>query len=304
MSGIPEYKKVVVFSSDDQYAQHTGVALCSLLENTNAPKDFEVYIIDFGIKEENKGNLEMISQQYQNPLHYITIEQKLLENVQVQHRKHISKAAFGKFMIPKLLDDRVKKAIFLDSDVVVVDDIQKMFDTDISQYLLGAVVNPFSNRYEELGLGSPLSYFNSGVLFLNLENLRKFSAPTKVLEFLVNNKEKIIGAEQDALNAVFRERWFSLHPRWNLQTKLFNNLGRAKELFGKDILDEVLKNPAIIHYSTSSKPWQFTYKHALKHYYYTYLEKTPWKNYIPPDKNLKNIIKMSLKHWVGFGKIR
>lgn len=304
MNDIAEHKKVIVFSSDDKYAQHTGVSICSLLENTKSPESIDIYIIDFDIGEKNKRSLEIIANQYSSRVHYIVIEQKLLENVQVQDRNHISKAAFGKFMIPELLDNTIKKAIFLDSDVIVIDDINIMYQTDISEYLLGAVMNPFFTRYKELGLSSPSSYFNSGVLLLNLERLRKFSAADKVLDFLVNNKDKISGAEQDALNAVFREQWFRLHPRWNLQTALFKNLDKAKKIYKKDILDEAFKNPAIIHYSSSSKPWQFTNVHPLKYYYNQYLEKTPWKNYVPSDKDFKNVIKMKIKNLIGYNKIR
>lgn len=303
MNDIPVYKKAVVFSSDDKYAQHTGVTICSLLENTTSPESIDIYIINFGISDENKRNLEIIASQYHTRIHYIVIEQKLLKNVQVQNRNHISKAAFGKFMIPDFLS-REKKAIFLDSDIIVLDDIDIMCQTDISEYLLGAVMNPFFNRYQELGLSSPSSYFNSGVLLLNLERLREFSAADKVLDFLENHKNKISGAEQDALNAVFREQWLNLHPRWNLQTAIFKNMDKAREIYENDILDEALRNPAIIHYSSSSKPWQFTNMHPLKHYYTYYLEKTPWKNYVPSDKHFKNIIKMKIKALIGYNKFK
>lgn len=303
MNDIPAHKKVIVFSSDDKYAQHTGVAICSLLENTKTPEAIDIYIINFGISDENKHHLERLTSRYHTGIHYFSIEQQLLKNVQVQNRDHISKAAFGKFMIPELLSQE-KKAIFLDSDVIVLDDIDTMYQTDISGYLIGAVMNPFFTRHKTLGLASPSSYFNSGVLLLNLEKLRAFAAADKVLHFLENHKDKISGAEQDALNAVFREQWYGLHPRWNLQTAIFKNLDKAKGIYEKEVLDEALQNPAIIHYSSSSKPWQFTNIHPLKHYYQHYLEKTPWKGFVPSDKNFKNVVKMKIKDLIGYNKFK
>lgn len=234
------------------------------------------------------------------------MDQSLLDNVQVTVRKHISKAAFGKAMIPDLLDSSIKKAIFLDSDLIVLDDITKMYHTDISDCLLGAVATSFFARYQELGLSSPSSYFNSGVLLLNLDGLRKFSASAKVLDFLVNHRDKIIGAEQDSLNAVFRGQWYRLHPRWNLQTRFVRNkkLAEVEESFGKAILDEALRNPALIHYTSASKPWHFTNIHPMKGYYYQYLKLTPWKAYIPSDKNLGSTIKKRIRIWIGSSRYK
>ena len=57
------------------------------------------------------------------------------------------------------------------------------------------------------------------------------------------------------------------------------------------------KNPSIIHYTGSSKPWQYLNKHPLKNEYYKYLKRTCWKKYIPKDKNIKNVSKMFVKKY-------
>lgn len=295
---------IIVFSSDDQYAQHTGVSICSLLENARFPQQISIYIIDFDISDSNKSKIKTVVDQYHSQLHFVPVEQQqqnLLKDIQVRNRKHITKAAFGKLMIPELLED-FDKAVFLDSDVIVVDDIEQLYKSDISQHLIGAVLNPFSTRHKELGLCSPQSYFNSGVLLLNLEELRATDKLAEVLDFLVDNKDKIIGAEQDALNAILHKDWKKLDLRWNLQTSVLRKADNAKAYFDEGMVAKAIENPAIIHYSSSSKPWHFINMHPLKGLYYDYMYKTPWRNYVPPDKHFKNIIKMKIKQLLGYKK--
>lgn len=292
---------IVVFSSDDQYAQHTGVSICSLLENTRSPQQISLYVIDFDISAINKEKISTVVAHYGSQLHFVSIEQSLLKNIQVRNRKHITKAAFGKLMIPALLPQS-DKVLFLDSDVVVLDDVEQLFVQDIAEQPIGAVLNPFSTRYKELGLCSPQDYFNSGVLLLDLKALRASQKFTEVLAFLVENKDKIIGAEQDALNAVMHQHWKRLDLRWNLQTSVLRKADYARDYFDEGVVAQAIRHPAVVHYSSSSKPWHFINMHPLKHLYYEYMRKTPWKNYVPPDKHFKNIVKMKIKQLLGYKK--
>ncbi len=298
-----ENQIMIVFSSDDQYAQHTGVSICSLLENAVSPQKISLYVIDFDISESNKSNIQAVADQYKSQLHFVPIQQEILKDIQVRNRKHITKAAFGKVMIPELLKD-FDKALFLDSDVIVLDDIAQLYQTDISNHLVGAVLNPFSTRHTALGLDTPNDYFNSGVLLLNLKELRATKKLTEVLAFLVENKDKIIGAEQDALNAVLHKDWQKLDLRWNLQTSVLRRADQAKAYFGEGVVANAIAHPAIIHYSSSTKPWHFINMHPLKEIYYEYIRKTPWRNYVPPDKHLKNMIKMKIKQLLGYKKFK
>ena len=74
------------------------------------------------------------------------------------------------------------KAIYLDSDIVVLHDVAELFNIDIGNNLVGAVPddiiqkNEVFQEYVEkvVGVSSYKNYFNAGVLVMNLEELRNF----------------------------------------------------------------------------------------------------------------------------------
>jgi lipopolysaccharide biosynthesis glycosyltransferase len=84
---------------------------------------------------------------------------------------------------------------------------------DISKYALAAVKDvPIEYEYR-IQVSQPYNsgYFNSDVMLLNLEYWRKNDAEVQLLQYMAEN----IYYDQDTLNAVFRDQWFALHPRWN-----------------------------------------------------------------------------------------
>ena len=64
--------------------------------------------------------------------------------------------------------------------------------------------------------------------------------------------------DQDGLNVAMRHKWFTLHPRWNVQSFMFKICynGKLRNQFPPEII-EAVKNPAIIHYTEAIKPWHY-----------------------------------------------
>ena len=58
----------IVYSSDDNYAQHTGVSIISLLENNKHFNEINIYIVDNDIKNENKIKLNNIANRYKRKI--------------------------------------------------------------------------------------------------------------------------------------------------------------------------------------------------------------------------------------------
>src|SRR5699024_6931620 len=62
----------IVYASDDRFAEIVGVSIVSLYENSKNMDDIVVYILDSGIKEENKKKLLSVSQRYgRTNIHFI-----------------------------------------------------------------------------------------------------------------------------------------------------------------------------------------------------------------------------------------
>jgi lipopolysaccharide biosynthesis glycosyltransferase len=284
----------IVVVSDDNYAQHLGVMLFSLLDNSKYNNLKNIYIIDDNISQINKTKLRNTVQQFGAKIIFKQINNEKYKNFKVSN--HISLATYYRISIPEIVDSSIKKVIYLDCDLIVKNDICELWQTDISDYCIGAVEIPKSDRPFHLGLPLDSGYFNSGVMVINLEKWRKDNISDKVVDYLKENKEKILLWDQDGLNAILFYKWQQVHPKWNLQTKFFKINYDKMNLKDQEYLESI-ENPSIIHYTGSSKPWQYLNKHPLKNEYYKYLKKTYWKKYNPEDKNLKNVIKIFIRKY-------
>ncbi|NLL62104.1 MAG: glycosyltransferase family 8 protein [Candidatus Atribacteria bacterium] len=280
----------IVAVTDDNYAQHLGVMLYSLLENfrMNAHRNLDIYIIEDSISKSNKINLKRIIEQSGANAIFKTIDNSKYEGFKVLGN-HVL-ACYYRISIPEILTDSIKKAIYLDCDLIVKEDISKLWNIDISEYFLAAVEDLNYRLPDMLGLPAGSKYFNSGVLLLNLERWRDHCISDKAREWIKNNPDKVNYVDQDGLNAILFNRWKELSLSWNVQSSMF--IRRLYELrCTKAEYMEARKNPSILHFTTYPKPWHFTNNHPLKKEYYKYLKKTPWKHYSPPDRNFPNFFK-------------
>jgi len=286
-------KKIKVVSvSDDNYSQHLGVMLYSLFKNHLSDEKLEVSIIDGGISPGNKLKIEGIGKEFNILITFLKIDKKIYQNFKIGH--HVNHSTYYRISIPELLDNSIKKVIFLDCDLIFKKDISRLWEIDISEHFIAAVEAPKFNRQISLKMPANSKYFNSGVMLINLEKWRQYNISSQVLKFIENNLDKIILWDQDALNAILHDRWKELSPKWNQQTIMFE-IDINDTNYNKGEFMEAIINPSIIHYTTSSKPWHYMNEHPFKNEYYKYLKKIPWRKYIPIDRNFINILKRIAK---------
>lgn len=72
----------IVAVSDDNYAQHLGVMLISLFEQTTSRKLISIYIIDGGISSINKSYLTETVKEYGSDIFFVQIDKKSTKNWQ------------------------------------------------------------------------------------------------------------------------------------------------------------------------------------------------------------------------------
>lgn len=265
----------IVSVADDNYAQHLGVMMTSLLENSKNSNDITFHILHDGLSEINKKKLTEVVSKYHSYINFYLIDKEGFMDFGLRDMSHV---AYYKVIIPSVLDYSISKAIFLDCDVIVKDDINKLWKMNIDNYHLAAVKDIGFDRHDELGIPENEIYFNSGVMLLNLEKWRNENITDAVLNFIILNSKKTTLHDQDALNAILYNTWYPLHPKWNQQTKFFNKqitthaFNQSERLFA-------MTNPSIIHYTGPSKPWHYFNERPFKEEYFNYLKLSPWKEY-------------------------
>ena len=279
----------VATAFDANYAQHAGVMLCSLFEN-NPDTDFCVYLLHREVELTTLDTLQQLIESYQQRVRRCDVA--LVDTDTFVVSGHITLAAYLRILIPMYVDESVVKILYLDADIIINGPIRSLWDTDIQNYAIGAVENVVPKSKNTLRD----SYFNDGVMLINLRQWRSEGIMQQTLTFISENPDKIIFHDQDALNAVLDGKWLALHPKYNMQGALFMEFDHFQ---GEPTqLREAIDHPVTIHYSTPLKPWHYLSFHPYTKKYYQYLALTPWKNYRPTDKSLVRLVRKIIRPYL------
>ena len=295
----------IFLASDNNYAQHAGVVIASIIYNHKGGKPIVIHYLDGGLSPENKTKIAQVVASATGVK--LVFHNMINEFKSIPVSRHITHAAYYRLMIDKLLPATVKKAIYLDTDLVVLKDIECLWNIDIKNYALGAVEDTglrheINTLKEKLLIPKERKYFNSGVLLLNLCHWRENNIGNKIMDFLLNPPLILPYHDQDAMNAVLWQDTLFIDPKWNVHKELFHHyymLNRFRRLT-KEFIDAA-RDPAIVHFTGSIKPWHYACGIPYAEQYYFYIGMTPWSGYKPNDKSLKGLRKKwgwKIKKWV------
>ena len=285
----------IVFASDNNYAQHTAVAMASVLVNTKVPQKIQFYLIDDEIQQENKEKIIKTVQNLGGNIEFIKIKNSKLEDCYVSGE--LIRASYFRLDIANILDESIEKIIYLDCDLLVYDDIEKMWQLDMGGkpvaatcdlgIMASARVRKQKNKF--IGLPFDTPYFNAGVLIMDLKKWRDGNYAEAIIALATQNKYP--NHDQDALNKFFMNNWQEIPLRWDVIPPVFNlffKILNKPDLRKKAI--EAKLNPAIFHYAGGYKPWEYEIHDGFNDKYYEYLKLTEYKDAKMPqfDKRRKN----------------
>lgn len=282
----------IIFATDENYAQHAAVAIASILCNTAYPSNIHFYIIDDNIDDDNKNKLQNTVLKFNSNINFVNISENSLNQVFVSGS--ITRAAYFRLTIPNILPKSVNKVIYLDCDLIVLGDIINLWNIDMCQKPIAAtadfgILSSNGKRYEKevnLNWKKEYSYFNSGVLLIDVMLWRKNNYADKLIELVQTHKFR--HHDQDVLNYLFMNNWTLLPLYWNVIPPVFNmNLSIIKHKTMRQKALHALNNICIIHYAGGYKPWEYKIYKGFNEKYYEYLAKTEYKNVKMPQPNIK-----------------
>lgn len=287
----------IFFSTNDNYAKHVCVAIASILDNSKS--SFHFCILTSGLCEESKNAIVQTAEG--NTVEFISIDRRDFESFNVM-LAHLSVEACYRYLIADLKPE-FDKAIYLDCDLVVLDDIKKLYDTDIKDFYAACGDEILKvSHYKKLGLSR---YFNSGVLLLNCALMRRDNITEQLFKKTAELSGKSKYLDQDVLNIVFSKKLKFFHMRWNATNPIFRKSANVK--FLKKVAAQARDNPAIVHFSGPDKPWKIPYgvlSHPYSAAYFYYLAKTPYadlaRDFVGNFKPLKTALWYWKRHLLFF----
>ncbi len=253
------------------YLFQLAVMLRSITEST-PEENLDVYIMNRSLDE---SEFELTKRRVGSDrvrLIDIKTNEKELEGAPVTSRYPAE--MYFRIFAAKYLPENIDKILYLDPDLVVINDIRPLYNTDITGYYFAAashVFGPMQTINEiRLNMEENSPYINSGVMLMNLSLLREKQDMNDVFEFIKNNKQRLILPDQDIISALYGPMIFPLNPyKYNMTERLLFRGG-----IGNNIdCDWVEKNSVIIHYLGRNKPWKERYIGKMRKYYTDIAEK-------------------------------
>ncbi len=282
----------IAFASDNNYAQHTAVAMASILKCTRLPEQVHFFLIADSLTAENQAKIEQTVKELKGRIDFLHSSNPLLKELYVSAQ--LSRTAYFRLELPELLPADVEKVIYLDCDLLVFADISELWDFDMQGRPLAAVADfgimaskkSRKQKAEYIGLAKEAPYFNSGVLLMDIRQWR-IAGYAKQVERLAASRE-YPHHDQDALNRLFMGNWAELPLRWNVIPPVYHLF--LKILCSRDLRARAIaarQHSAILHYAGGYKPWEYKPYRGFNEVYYHYLADTAFRDAVMPQPDTR-----------------
>lgn len=277
----------IFFAVDDGYCPFLAVAIQSLVENSSKENTYLIKVLNTEISQKNKDEIKKyqrdnIEIEFVDLSSYIeTVKDKLYT------RDYYSKTTYFRLFLPNLYP-QFDKVLYLDSDIVILDDIAKLYNTDMGDALVAAApddvvqFNEVFQIYVEkvVGVADYHRYFNAGILLMNLKEMREIEFQEKFI-YSLDRITFAVAQDQDYLNRLCKGRVKLLERTWN-----------RMPIQDSSIATEEVK---LVHYNLAFKPWLFE-DILYKEFFWEYAQKTAYfdeiqsirENYSEEDRRKDN----------------
>jgi len=269
----------IVLITDANYMDFTRVAINSAKETKCPLSHYNFHVMTVDVSQSDMAALKALES---DDVKIRILPQQEADLFYVRDT-HVSKASLLKYYIPNAVPE-LDKVLYIDSDILVLHDLNKLYQTDVSQVYLAAVKDPswfFENGHVlELNLEKRGFYFNSGVMLMNLKKIRDDNIIEKLEAFTNNNFRTYM--DQDALNVVVGDDVLLLPFEDNAINFFFEHvdLKTMNEFYGRDwkTFDDVFAPVTILHFASSKKPLG---KMAPNNEFFHMLQRLWYKYYTP-----------------------
>lgn len=239
----------IFYACDDRFVKFTTVSLYSLLKNADKSREYVIYILYTEISQENKDKLLHSVKDFPCEIHFENVKDRIYEiGGTLPLRHYYSMTTYFRMFISEMYE-QYDKVLYIDSDTIVQGDISKLYDTEIGDNLVGAVVEQvmvqtdvYGTYCEEVCGIDRNKFFNAGILLINAKQFREDNILNNFKELLYTYRF-IVTQDEDYLNILCKDRVFYLPGEWNVP--IFGEMKYSKE--------EI----AIFHYIMVSKPWHY-----------------------------------------------
>ncbi|QKY70751.1 glycosyltransferase family 8 protein [Lentibacillus sp. CBA3610] len=260
----------ILVALDANYIRPLKVALQSMFLN-NQDETFAIYLMHSSIEQSELDDLTQYIDRHGSELKPVYVADDYFKDAPAH--AYYTKEMYYRLLAFKFLPETLDRILYLDPDILVINPIRELYETDLTDYLFAAAYhNKVSvNEVNKIRL-TPYNidaYYNSGVLLMNLEEQRQQIDEHEIYQFVEKNRARLIMPDQDVLNALYSKKIKNLDETlYNYDTRFYSHYKNKSN--GVCDMDYIIHHTVILHFCGKKKPWKKRYSgkfHALyKHY--------------------------------------
>jgi len=271
----------IILASDEPYLPYTAVTLASLLTNLSDPRRVAVYLLtDAKLSPLHRSRFLKLMSIRDFSLEEVVINAERFASIRTT--PGISAVTYYRLTMHEVLPKHVRRALYLDSDLLVLGNVAELYDTDLSGFMFAGVEDSVSHHYNaKFNLPKETPHINAGVAMVNLQEMREGEFTRRVSDYIQRNRYLITLGDQQIINAACHDKIRYVPLKWNVHGSMFDSKWvdantRDRNGFTTSMLKQAVSKPDIVHYTLSSrKPWLST-QHPKAKEWLTYAERTPY----------------------------
>ncbi|WP_022792018.1 glycosyltransferase family 8 protein [Weissella halotolerans] len=246
----------LLFSIDDHFTNQLMTTIYSIYLNSRQNNHYTVYVVQ---ETQLKRHVELTAFFNYLGIDYVPIilGANAFKGAPVSSR--YPRAIYYRLLAHEYLPTDIDKILYLDADILCINDLSSLYEQDISDYLYAAAMHTdmlkLTGPINKIRLDSDVDYyFNSGVLLMNLNKIRQEVSAEDIFNFIREYRHQLLLPDQDVLNKLYGENMLPVSDAlYNYDVRKDFTYQMQGE--GQWSLDWVLANTVFLHFCGTKKPW-------------------------------------------------
>ena len=247
---------------DDAYVEQFKVVLFSIAQQM-PQQDFQVYVMQ-KILLEKDAEIGHFVEKLGMVYHPIVVGEEAFAHAPTTDR--YPDTIYYRLLAHECLSAEVDKILYLDADLICLNDFRELYEVELGNQLYAAASHnedgrllDYVNKLRLNNFEMDSSYFNTGILLMNLEAIRHHVQRKDILDFIDKNRNRLILPDQDVLNGLYADRVMAIPDEiYNFDAR-YSLIYQAKSQ-GKWDLTWVIDHTVFLHFAGRDKPWKSNYR--------------------------------------------